>query len=386
MPALSFAEDVDARPDTALLPLVLDWVVTLSASKSPLTVRSYVADAALIGSLLAQEVDRPGPTLELPATIRVPAGVSVPSFTAMYSTFAVLQLGDLHPAHLERVFLTFAAQVPGRRRRPRDVEPRRNSTRRRAAASFTTFCEYATVRGYLAANPMRDPRIVRGGRATATPTSLELFEVEKLLQTVCVSDVVRTSRKPWPVRDVALAAVLLTTGLRLAETISVRVGDLRDVESAPHVTVLGKGSKFRTIPLARDTVTLVQDYLTDRHQRFGAPSAGDPLFVRVDGRPFTARSLEHLVYRWYERAGVQPRGESCVHVFRHTFATQLVNAGASIVEVQELLGHESLETTKRYLRSVGFGLRDAVEANPSTALVRSLTHRPVSDQELGPTS
>lgn len=378
MAGLSFTDDVDVTPDTPLLPTFYAWVADLAGSKSPATVRGYLFDVALIAGLILENQGRSsviadGDGLTVP---RVPAGVSAAAVSRAATLVGRMTLGDLHPEYLAAAFADFGAAAPGRRRvgDAQAPEHRRASTRRRAAAAWTMLCEYATVRGLLASNPMRDPRINRGGRPAHNPTPFELSEARRLLETLATADVARTTRRPWPQRDLALASVLLTTGIRLSEACSVTVGDLRDVENAPRMHVLGKGTKHRTVPLSGPTMAVVTDYLTDRSLAVGKIAQSDRLFVHPDGRPFTPRSMQHLVYRWYERAGIVPRGESCVHALRHTFATEAVNSSASIVELQELLGHESLETTKRYLKSVGHGLRDAIEAHPGSRLVEAAAH------------
>jgi site-specific recombinase XerD len=383
MGALSFADEVDVSADTPLLPVFVAWVSVLTGEKSRATVRAYVADIHLVSLLLLEVVGREvGPdAAALADSQRVPSGVSPTTYHETVLVLSALTLGDLHPRNLADAFAAFGSATPGRRRSVRpgvEAEPRRAATRRRAAASWTALCEHARVHGLLASNPMRDPRISKGPKPVHSPTPFELGEAERLLRTVATADVARTSRRPWPARDLALASVLLTSGIRLAEACAATIGDVRDLEGAPHLHVLGKGNKHRTVPLARSTVGTLESYLAERTATLGPVPLSAALFVHRDGRAFTPRSLQHLVYRWYQRAGITPRGESCVHALRHTFATQLVNSSASIVEVKELLGHESLDTTKRYLQSVGHGLRDAVEANPGARLVHDVTHRDVS--------
>jgi integrase/recombinase XerD len=80
--------------------------------------------------------------------------------------------------------------------------------------------------------------------------------------------------------------------------------------------------------------------------------------------------MRRLVVRWYERAGVRRRPNVAVHALRRTFATQAVESGATVVELQALLGHASLETSRRYLAVVGQGLEEAVAAHASRRLLR----------------
>lgn len=375
MPGVSFADDVDVTPDEPLAGVFADWVDQLVRDRSPATVRSYVFDAALVAAILADVTGR-APVAEAdlgPA----PAPVSEEVWARVTGLVAALRLADLHPRYLEATFNRFATRDDGDDRSRRAGNLRAPATRRRALSSWTSLCEYATRRGLLATNPMRDPRIDRGPRPSHTPTAFAVSEERALFAAIATPDAKVTSRKPWPGRDVALLAVLLTAGTRVSETCNARIGDLQDLDGEPRLRVLGKGNKYRTIPLDHATVEVLRTYLLERRERFsglGRRTLGprDPLFVKADGQPFTTRAMQHLVYRWYARAGVIPAGRSCVHALRHSFATHLVDNGASVVELQELLGHASLETTKRYLSAVGDGLRTAVEANPATRLVAEL--------------
>jgi site-specific recombinase XerD len=93
------------------------------------------------------------------------------------------------------------------------------------------------------------------------------------------------------------------------------------------------------------------------------------LFVRSDGRPFNRGTLDYLVATWFRRAGVAPPPGSLAHALRHTYATLLVDTGASLPEVQRLLGHRDLSTTQVYLGVTGAGLEQTALANPARAFL-----------------
>ncbi len=163
----------------------------------------------------------------------------------------------------------------------------------------------------------------------------------------------------------------MATGIRCEEAITAAVGDFFDEPAAgTRLRVWGKGGKPRTIPVHDEASLAVRAYLLERSERLGRPGPDDPLLVRHDGKAFSASAMYWLVERWYERAAVRRHPGACVHAQRNTFGTQALDSGASIVEVQRLMGHRSLETTKRYLDVVGGGLKDAIASHACRQLLR----------------
>ena len=180
------------------------------------------------------------------------------------------------------------------------------------------------------------------------------------------------ARDPWPERDAALFAVFAGAGVRIGEAIAMTMSTVEAAERSPRLRVLGKGNKPRVIPVGPEVITTIDDYLATRRERVGNPSPTDPLFVRrVQGGyvAFNRQAMDGLVSGWYRRAAVTPPPGSLAHALRHTYATLLVDAGASLPEVQRLLGHADLSTTQVYLKVAGRGLEEAALSNPSRALL-----------------
>ena len=184
------------------------------------------------------------------------------------------------------------------------------------------------------------------------------------------------SRQPWPARDLAVVATFCVTGIREAEAVGLDVGSLSGEPGARRLEVVGKGGKARPIPI--DPV--LDEVLSGLPERARRPLPrtttstipATPLFVDVRGRRLTVDQVRYLVDRLYVRAGIRaqvPAG-ALVHALRHTFATAALEAGADVVELQELLGHASLETTRRYLSATGQGLRHVIQAHPGQAALR----------------
>ena len=144
-------------------------------------------------------------------------------------------------------------------------------------------------------------------------------------------------------RDRAILELLFSTGLRVAELVSL---DRRDVEGREEVSVVGKGRKRRVVFVSPQAARAVHDYVSQRHDN------DDALFVREwrggeeKGGRLTARSVQRIMQQYAARAGLAEHVTP--HTLRHTFATDLLQAGADLRAVQTLLGHSSVVTTQRY--------------------------------------
>ncbi|MFN0027316.1 MAG: tyrosine-type recombinase/integrase [Acidimicrobiales bacterium] len=244
---------------------------------------------------------------------------------------------------------------------------------RRAWSAWNGFFEHLLLEEVVATNPMSaitPPRPSRG-----KPKAIPGEDVAGLLLKAA-SEEDPTSRHPWPARDVALVATFLVTGIRLSEAVDLDLGSVSGPPGARRLNVLGKGNKVRTVPIEDVLEDLLTRYLVQRRDRFTAHRFDDPrqpLFVRTDtGGRFTRQQVEYLVDKLYRRAGIRariPEG-ALVHALRHTFATSALDHGVHVVELQELLGHSSLETTRRYLDATAAQLRHAVASHPAQAALR----------------
>lgn len=145
-------------------------------------------------------------------------------------------------------------------------------------------------------------------------------------------------------RDRTLLELLYATGIRNAEAITLRLQDL-SMESR-QIIVTGKGHKERTIPLGRITQTWLLQYLQEARPKLALRYAPDQVFLTRRGRPFARANLCQMVRKRAKEAGLSARVTA--HALRHTCATHLLQAGADIRFIQELLGHASLSTTQIY--------------------------------------
>ena len=145
-------------------------------------------------------------------------------------------------------------------------------------------------------------------------------------------------------RDRAVLELLYATGARVSEIAGLRLSDLDLAQG--QITVMGKGSKERIIPVHRKAVETVRTYLSTGRTRLEKPESGDCVFLSSRGRPLSADAIRRMFK--HELAAVGTLRSLSPHSMRHTFATHLVEAGADLRTVQELLGHVALSTTQIY--------------------------------------
>ncbi len=168
------------------------------------------------------------------------------------------------------------------------------------------------------------------------PDVLSVQEVEAILESV--------ADKTWmDKRDRAILEVLYSCGLRVSEAATIGISQFFFNEG--FVRVFGKGSKERLVPLGEIAAQAVKDYLDVRPEA-AEPKFSDALFLNRNGAPLSRISIFKLVKKQAALAGVMK--EISPHTFRHSFATHMIENGADLRVVQEMLGHESILTTEIY--------------------------------------
>jgi len=149
---------------------------------------------------------------------------------------------------------------------------------------------------------------------------------------------------PAQLRDKAMFELLYSSGLRLAELLSLDVADSEDVLREGEVTVTGKGSKTRTVPVGGKARTAVAAWLGERTVL--AKPQETALFVGARGRRISASSVRYCLAHWARRLGLPQRVHP--HMLRHSFATHVLQSSGDLRAVQEMLGHSSISTTQVY--------------------------------------
>ncbi len=216
---------------------------------------------------------------------------------------------------------------------------------RRAQSALRTYFGFLIEEGALQSDPTEGIQSPRVGRPL--PRVLNEADVSALLEAPRLD-----SRVYW--RDQAILEFLYATGVRVSELVGLRLSDL-DVEEGL-CTVFGKGSKERMVPLGRPACVALSRYLGVVRPTLEKGKGGGRVFLNQRGRPLSRTSVWKLVKDASLAAGI--KGRVSPHVLRHTFATHLLEGGADLVAVQELLGHADISTTQIYTHLDRTYLRD----------------------------
>lgn len=173
------------------------------------------------------------------------------------------------------------------------------------------------------------------------PKALGVEQVEELLQAASMGDTAAA------LRDRALLELLYGTGARISEVVALDVDDVAELASTKVVRLTGKGGKQRVVPVGSYAIAAVDAYLVRGRPAIAPAGPGGPaLFLNLRGSRLSRQSAWTVLRRCAEAAGVT--AQVSPHVLRHSYATHLVNAGADVRVVQELLGHASVSTTQVY--------------------------------------
>jgi len=226
----------------------------------------------------------------------------------------------------------------------------------RKIATLRSFYKWMTLRGFSANNPML---LIRTPKQTKRlPKAISVEQVDKLLS-------MPDNRDTLGARDRAILETLYSTGVRVSELVDLNCTNLDMDEQALHVR--GKGKKERMVPLGTHALSAIRHYLTLlepdprfaslREQSMVEPNV--PLFVNKNGGRLSSRSVRRKLDKYLKIAGLDPTISP--HTLRHSFATHLLDNGADLRSVQELLGHQSLSTTQIYTHLSTMRLRNSYD-------------------------
>ncbi len=227
------------------------------------------------------------------------------------------------------------------------------TTLQRRSAAVRVFFAWAAETGRIAGNPaaaLKSPRTVR-----ALPPTLERSDAAAMLDEAIAT--ARETDGPVAIRDVALLELLYATGIRVSELCGL---DLSDIDHDRRVIrVFGKGRKERSVPVGTPALRAVASWVQDSRGQLVTSESGNAVFIGERGRRLDPRVVRRIVHRALRLVDGAP--DLGPHGLRHAMATHLLEGGADLRSVQEMLGHASLATTQIYTHVTNERLRSAYE-------------------------
>ena len=206
----------------------------------------------------------------------------------------------------------------------------------RFISAFKSLFAYCKRLQYISINPSFEVKTLKN------PQKLPRFMTKDEVTELCNKP--EETEILWPSRDEALFKTLYSTGCRVSEIQGLKLKDISsDFESA---LVFGKGRKQRYVFFSKEAKEALKLYIAERKERVKVTDDKGILFVNQQGKPLSVSGIRYIISRYSSIEGTNKPMNP--HAFRHTFATTMLNNGADIRVVQELLGHSSISTTQRY--------------------------------------
>ncbi len=297
-------ERIDYRPD-AKGGLILQFMHYLSAEKnaSPHTCRAYERDLEEFEAFLES------------------LGMSLATGQ------------DIEPGKVDRLAIRRYLSFLHRKNKKSSIA--------RKISTLRSFFKYLVREQLITSSPAKSVSTPKGEKPL--PTTLTVDEAFRLMETPVEKSRAGTGPgvEKKRLRDHAILELLYSSGIRVGELVGLDLNQL-DLDLGI-VKVMGKGRKERIVPVGSKAAESLKAYLAKR----AGLSGENALFVNSRGKRLTARSVGRLIKEYTKRSGIFRRISP--HTLRHSFATHLLDAGADIREIQEMLGHASLSTTQRYI-------------------------------------
>jgi len=225
------------------------------------------------------------------------------------------------------------------------------STTARKLATLRSFYKFLVKRTYVSSNPVISIKTPKQDKKL--PRFLEYEEVQRLLNA--------PPTNTWlGARDRAIMETLYSTGMRVSELVGLNMDDVDFLGEVIHIR--GKGKKERISPIGSSALQAIQRYIEFRNKRMSNDSTfdGKVLFANKHGKRLSTRSVRRKMDKYLESAGLDPAISP--HTLRHSFATHMLNNGADLRSVQELLGHQSISTTQVYTHVTAARMKDVYDA------------------------
>ncbi|MSR18644.1 MAG: tyrosine recombinase XerC [Phycisphaerales bacterium] len=222
------------------------------------------------------------------------------------------------------------------------------ATTARKIATLRSFHKWMEKRGIVTSNPMTMIRTPKQPRRL--PKAITVDQVEKLLAAPGTGDLLSA-------RDRAILETLYSTGIRVSEVVGINRGDLDEAGSV--IMIRGKGRRERRVPVGSHAMEALKRYISMRDAERGPGEPARALFENKHGTRLSSRSVRRKVAKYLVIAGLDPAISP--HTIRHSFATHLLDNGADLRSVQELLGHQSLSSTQIYTHLSTARMRQAYD-------------------------
>lgn len=224
----------------------------------------------------------------------------------------------------------------------------RSSTARKLA-TLRSFYKFLVRRGYVTSNPVSAIRTPK--QEKRLPKCLSLEQIQTLLETPKDNDMLGA-------RDKAMLETIYSTGVRVSELVDLNFDDVDFLGGMLHIR--GKGNKERLSPIGQTAMLSIKKYLQMRQEDSRAASFDSKaLFVNKHGKRLSTRSVRRKLDKYLIAAGLDPAISP--HTLRHSFATHMLNNGADLRSVQELLGHQSISTTQIYTHLTSGKLKESYD-------------------------
>ena len=221
----------------------------------------------------------------------------------------------------------------------------------RKVAAVKSFCAFLLDHGDITSNPTASVDSPRAPKPVPRPMTTR--DVDALLQEPLRYET------PEAIRDAAMLELMYATGMRVTELVSLNLDSLHLSPGPGYVRCLGKGAKERTIPVYEQALGAIQRYLDDGRPRLLKDRPQVALFVNRRGERLTRQGFWLILKSYARSAGIE--SHVTPHTLRHSFATHMLRGGASVRDVQELLGHANVSTTQVYTQLADEHLREVYE-------------------------
>lgn len=219
------------------------------------------------------------------------------------------------------------------------------SSRRLSTVHLKIFFRWLAAKGDIGMDPAEPLQSAKPERKL--PSTLSVREIRNWLETIPIDQ--HLGR-----RDKAILELFYSSGLRLAELCAARLEWLDDEEG--FLRVIGKGKKTRLVRVGSDALQALANYLSNERPNLVKSHSSSQIFLSVRGRPLTPERIRQIVKRRAKLAGID--SQVYPHLLRHSFATHLLEGGADLRVIQELLGHADIATTQIYTHVSIKGLKD----------------------------